>query len=143
MLHFLLLFPCGRNECLLNNCKGKFNWCNGDQLYMGHSECVATLLCILNMIPFTAGFGTIISGFISCCNGHKGSCCIVLMGFLQFLTMPLLCVGWIWSTRYGLKLYKPHLEEKKKSEDVTEAAAGLSGTAPVQVEEESKQVEMG
>ena len=55
--------------------------------------------------------------------------------------MPLFCIGWIWSTRYGLKLYKPHLVKKEEVKDVSvEAVRGLE---PVPVDEESKQVELG
>ena len=64
----------------------------------GKAQCMA----ILNFIPFTCGYGTMIS---ACLNESGFIYNVFLMGFLQWFTGGLI-VGYVWSIMHGLWLMK-------------------------------------
>ena len=83
------------------------DWCNFFEVCMDKeffpelTEFKALICLILNCIPITSGFGTMVS---ACCDWKKNSCTIILVGLAQFV-LTFLIVGWIWSIKHGIKLY--------------------------------------
>ena len=80
---------------------------------MGKSACeesvvkcdktIGLVVLILNIIPFTAGIGTMVSA----CAGKSGKFngTALLFGILQWLLLFLL-IGWIWSIIHGVWVYQ-------------------------------------
>ena len=58
-------------------------------------------LIILIMNVVVSGSGTFISAYCQ----NKIKCRLVLIGFLQFLLMPVI-VGWVWSIVHGALVFK-------------------------------------
>lgn len=59
---------------------------------------ISTLCLILNI--FIPGAGTILNAFADSQQRFIG----VLLGILQFLTTPLMLIGWVWAIVYGVKI---------------------------------------
>ena len=65
------------------------------------SKNMALVCAILNFIPFTTSYGTMIAA----CAGEKFRCDTMIHGWLQWLTAGLIG-GWVWAILYGLWLMK-------------------------------------
>ena len=62
---------------------------------------IAMLCMILNCIPFTVGYGTMIAA----CAGKEFRCDTMIHGWLQFFSAGLIG-GWIWAILFGMWLMK-------------------------------------
>mgnify|MGYP000857991083 FL=1 len=65
------------------------------------SKNMALVCAILNFIPFTTSYGTMIAS----CVGEKFRCDTMVHGWLQWLTAGVFA-GWIWAILYGMWLMK-------------------------------------
>ena len=65
------------------------------------TESKALICLILNCIPFTSGFGTILS---VCFKSRNNANRIICLGLAQFI-LTFMFFGWILSIMHGIKLY--------------------------------------
>ena len=80
-------------------CRELSRECNEDGLYPNMNVCLALILLILNVIPVTAGWGTILS-----CLCSQYPLKSIIFGVLQFF-LTIVLVGWLWSIWHGLRIY--------------------------------------
>jgi len=63
--------------------------------------CMALVILIMNI--FWPGLGTFVLGLV----GPGANCCtFLLLGLLQFILIPFLLVGWIWSICTGIAVLR-------------------------------------
>ena len=63
--------------------------------------CFALIVLIMNCI--WPGLGTAVTG----CIGPGANCCaFILLGLAQFLLIPFLLIGWIWSICTGIQIVR-------------------------------------
>ena len=53
-----------------------------------------------------------ISGCFADNSRGQDGCRILIFGLLQFLTTPILLIGWIWSILHGCQLYENRYTDK-------------------------------
>ena len=79
-------------------------WCRNEMLYPLMTYKNAKTCYKLNCCPLTAGWGTILAACLAFKAKPMEKVKMILIGLLYWLLMPVLCIGWCHSVKYGRRL---------------------------------------